>query len=175
MAASSYVQLQNSLSQTQDLATKLSEYLQIGDVVLLVGTLGAGKTAFARALIQSMGYDDEVPSPTFNLVLVYEPPVDRGDCPPVWHFDLYRLESEDELPELGYEQALEEAVTVIEWPDRLGSYLPDDFLKIEIRMTAQDGQREIMLAGYGAWQDRLGWIAQEQGWCGAETAEEGQK
>src|SRR5262249_8962459 len=92
-----------------------------GDVVGLKGDLGAGKTTLARAIIRAAADDPAliVPSPTFTLVEVYE--TARGTY---WHFDLYRLETPEQVFELGWEDALAEGVVLIEWPERLGALLP---------------------------------------------------
>ena len=108
---------------TAALAARLAAAWLPGDVVTLTGPLGAGKTAFARHLIQASGVPDEVPSPTFNLMLDYESP--RG---PIRHFDLFRLASADEAYELGIEEAFAEALVLIEWPDRIAGLLPDERL-----------------------------------------------
>jgi len=106
---------------TEQLGATLAERLRPGDVVALRGALGAGKTTLARAILRAAAGDPAliVPSPTFTLVEVYETP--RG---PYWHFDLYRLETPEQVFELGWEEALAEGVVLIEWPERLGSLLP---------------------------------------------------
>ncbi len=105
---------------TADLAARLAPILEIGDCLLLEGPIGAGKTAFARALIRArLGRMEDVPSPTFTLVQTYNDPM--GD---IWHCDLYRLTHPDEAWELGLSDAFENAICLIEWPDRLGSDTP---------------------------------------------------
>ncbi|MCR9174448.1 MAG: tRNA (adenosine(37)-N6)-threonylcarbamoyltransferase complex ATPase subunit type 1 TsaE [Alphaproteobacteria bacterium] len=143
--------------KTEELAARLAMIARVPDIILLFGDLGAGKTAFARAFIRAWSADPntEVPSPTFTLVQPYEAP--RG---PVWHFDLYRLGDPDELWELGLEQAFAEAVCLIEWPDRLGSWTPADRLEISVDLCDQDGSetgtaRIARLTGFGSWRDRL--------------------
>jgi tRNA threonylcarbamoyladenosine biosynthesis protein TsaE len=136
---------------TSALACRLGPLLRSGDVVALRGDLGAGKTAFARALIQSLGDpDDEVPSPTFTLVQTYETPAGS-----IWHFDLYRLSGADEVIELGWDEVRADGIALVEWPDRLGSLLPADRLDIAISFGATPGARRASLTGYGAWADRL--------------------
>lgn len=106
--------------ETMDFARSVAGVVQAGDCVLLDGPIGAGKTTFARALIQALlAQPEDVPSPTFTLVQVYTAP----DFD-VWHCDLYRLTSADELVELGLDDAFTQAVTLVEWPDRLGSLTP---------------------------------------------------
>jgi len=105
---------------TQALAHRIAPQLKIGDCLLLEGPIGAGKTAFSRALIRArLGRMEDVPSPTFTLVQVYDDP--DGD---IWHCDLYRLTHPDEAFELGLEEAFETAICLVEWPDRLGKDAP---------------------------------------------------
>ena len=126
-----------------------------GDVILLIGDLGAGKTSFARAFIRAHGIDDEIPSPTFSLVQTYE--TDGGSLAPrsIWHFDLYRLEGERDLYELGIEEAFDVGITLIEWPDRLGNLTPPDRLEIKITFGGHETERNVMLTGLGIWARRL--------------------
>lgn len=115
-----------SPQDTADLAAALGRVLQAGDVVLLQGAIGGGKTHFARALIQSvMEVPEDVPSPTFTLVQVYDTSV--GD---IWHSDLYRLTSVDEVEELGLLDAFDSAVCLIEWPEKLGTLTPQTALTL---------------------------------------------
>jgi tRNA threonylcarbamoyladenosine biosynthesis protein TsaE len=138
------------LAATDRLARRLAPLLRPGDFVGLAGDLGTGKTTFARFVIAAIsGQPEEVPSPTFNLVLVYAFPRLT-----IWHVDLYRLRAPEEANELGIEDALAEGVALVEWPDRLGPYVPDDRLVLEFREAEAPGARLVMLAAYGAWADR---------------------
>lgn len=116
---------------TAHIAQALGRGLQAGDVVLLSGPVGAGKSHFARALIQSrlaaLGRMEDVPSPTFTLVQSY-------DLGPVelWHADLYRLTDAAECDELGLTDAFESAICLVEWPDRLGPLLPAGALHLSL-------------------------------------------
>lgn len=111
---------------TTELATRMAPLLKIGDCILLQGAIGAGKTAFARALIRArLGRQEDVPSPTFTLVQTYDDP--KGD---IWHCDLYRLTHPDEALELGLIDALDSAICLIEWPDRLGSDQPKNAARL---------------------------------------------
>lgn len=105
---------QNAL---EALARTLATLLRAGDVVFLNGDLGAGKSTFARALIRQALHDPEaeVPSPTYTLVQSYEP----ENTATLWHYDLYRLSGPDEIYELGMDDALEQGIVLIEWPERL--------------------------------------------------------
>lgn len=104
---------------TDRLARKLAPACKAGDVILLHGPVGAGKSHFARALIRALTVPDEdVPSPTFTLVQTYEAAFE------IWHLDLYRLSDIGELEELGFLEAMDDALCLIEWPERLGSLTP---------------------------------------------------
>lgn len=144
---------------TSKLAEELATFLKPGDCILLEGDLGAGKTHFARAAIQARlsasGRIEDVPSPTFTLVQVY----DDQECD-IWHCDLYRLSGPDELVELGLEEALDTAICFIEWPDRLGEFRPRDALTISLRMTDVPGQRVAQFSGPSArWASVLSALA----------------
>jgi tRNA threonylcarbamoyladenosine biosynthesis protein TsaE len=127
---------------TARLGAVLAEHLCAGDVVLLEGTIGAGKTHLARSLIQArLGRLEDVPSPTFTLIQTYE----AADTE-IWHADLYRLTSADEVSELGLEAAFDAAICLVEWPDRLGSLSPMDALHIKLRPEA-GGRRVTLISG----------------------------
>ena len=111
-----------------------------------------GKTTFARALIRSLGWSaSEIPSPTFTLVQQY----DLADST-LWHFDLYRLENAEDVFELGIEEAFTEGVSLIEWPDRLGGYMPRDHLTVNLSFADNDGARRVSIDGAAGWRERLG-------------------
>ncbi|HUX79692.1 MAG TPA: tRNA (adenosine(37)-N6)-threonylcarbamoyltransferase complex ATPase subunit type 1 TsaE [Alphaproteobacteria bacterium] len=134
--------------ETGALARKIADVLRPGDVVLLKGDLGTGKSTFARALIQALcGEMTEVPSPTFTLVQTYDAPHFM-----VWHFDLYRLKNPDEVYELGIEEATLNGVSLIEWPERLGATRPRDCLEIEFNYGSQENERILSITG---WKDRF--------------------
>jgi len=139
------------IDTTARIARMLAPLLRAGDVVALEGDLGAGKTAFARFLIQALGVEDEVPSPTFTLVQTY--PVEGRDFDAVWHFDLYRIENPDEIDELGMDEAFETGVTLIEWPGRMGARLPADRLSIGLGLV--EDRRSMTLSGGPSWTSRL--------------------
>lgn len=133
---------------TTRLGAAIGRVLGLGEAVCLSGPLGAGKSTLARGLIRSLTTpDEEVPSPTFTLVQVYE-----GPALTIAHFDLYRLVNPDEAQELGLDEALDEGAAVIEWPERLEGRLPPDRLDVEIAFDG-DGRR-VRMTPHGAWRGR---------------------
>lgn len=147
------------LAATERLGQFLSQDLAAGDVIALYGPLGAGKSALARALISRLcPYETDIPSPTFTLVQTYDMP----DGTPLWHLDLYRIESPDDAIELGIEDALLDAVCLIEWPERLDSLLPDSCLSIHINLVADslDSQmRQVEISAPARWDARIDALA----------------
>jgi len=131
------------------LAARLAPILRARDIITLQGDLGAGKTAFARALLKALGIPDEVPSPTFTLVQTYE-----TSSFPVHHFDLYRLKKPEELEELGWEDACADGLVLVEWPERAITCMPRDRLTLVFAADAQ-GQRTLRLEPQGSWTQRL--------------------
>jgi len=139
-------------ASTVALAARIAGVAEPGDVLALEGPLGAGKTVFARGFIRALTTPtEEVPSPTFTLVQVYE-----GPACPIHHFDLYRIESADELYELGIEEAFAEGITLIEWPERARTFESARWLTVVFTLdeTAAD-KRVIALRPGGAWTARL--------------------
>lgn len=122
--------------ETAKLASRLAGIARRGDTFALYGTLGMGKSVFARGFIQALTGAREVPSPTFTLVQGYEAP-DFEIC----HYDLYRIKSAEEVFELGMEEALYENVCLIEWPEKMGALLPEDIFKVSIE---NDGQGRLI-------------------------------
>jgi tRNA threonylcarbamoyladenosine biosynthesis protein TsaE len=143
---------------TAQIATRLGRLLGAGDTVLLHGPVGAGKSHFARALIKSRlaieGRIEDVPSPTFTLVQTYA----LADVE-IWHADLYRLHDPAECLELGLDQAFETAICLVEWPDRLGSLMPDTALHLKISQGPEPEARVLTFAGHPDWAERLTGLA----------------
>ncbi len=139
---------------TMSLAANVAQWLTPGDLLSLSGELGTGKTTFARALIRILTRegDLEVPSPTFTLMQIYE-----GGEFPIVHADLYRIKQADELTELGWEEAAEGALVIVEWPERAGDSLPADRFNIAFEIDVQRGPdyRAATLTGSGAFAARL--------------------
>ena len=139
----------SGLDATRQLAGRLAGLLAPGDVVGLAGELGIGKTTFARGVIRALlGPETEVPSPTFNLVLVYELAETI-----LWHFDLYRLEAPEEAYELGVEDAFADGISLIEWPDRLAALLPAD--RLDIALDILPSGRRARVTAHQSWIDRV--------------------
>ena len=138
-----------SVEETRALGEQLGrDVLVPGDVVVLSGELGAGKTALAQGVGRGLGVDGPVVSPTFTLVREYQ------GRHPLCHVDLYRLEWVQELHELGIEEHLDDSVTLIEWGEMAASALPSD--RLEVRLTAGVGpdERIIELVLLGSWRGR---------------------
>lgn len=134
---------------TVHLAHQIAPRLKPGDTLLLEGEIGAGKSAFARAVIRTrLGRMEDVPSPTFTLVQTYEDKAGE-----IWHCDLYRLTHPDEALELGLDEAFETAICLIEWPDRLGQETPSDAL--HLAFLANDHAHHLTISGPPAWASRL--------------------
>ncbi|WP_425097811.1 tRNA (adenosine(37)-N6)-threonylcarbamoyltransferase complex ATPase subunit type 1 TsaE [Tropicibacter sp. S64] len=128
--------------QTCALARRLGAALRAGDTLLLSGGIGAGKTHFARCLIQSLLIEPEdVPSPTFTLVQVYDTKAGA-----LWHSDLYRLSGPDDVVELGLPEAFDEAICLVEWPDKLEDLAPVNALNLAFRDGPDEDARLLTIA-----------------------------
>jgi tRNA threonylcarbamoyladenosine biosynthesis protein TsaE len=138
------------LEATLALGAALAERVQPGDVIALSGPLGAGKTSIARGLLAALGLEEEAPSPSFAIVQPYDPPQVRF---PVLHVDLYRIEHSNEAEELGLDEAREDALLLVEWPERLGDEVWSDALWLTLDITA-DGARNLTAKVPAAWRDR---------------------
>ena len=134
----------HSPAETEEFARQMGLNAKPGEVYCLEGTLGAGKTVFARGFARGVGYEGLVTSPTFTIINVYE----SGRLP-LYHFDLYRLEEDsDDLESIGLEDYFHsDGVCLVEWPRRLGDYLPREATKIEIIVDFDKGSdyREIVV------------------------------
>jgi tRNA threonylcarbamoyl adenosine modification protein YjeE len=141
-------------ASTTALAHDIAALLRPGDLVTLTGDLGSGKTTFARALIRTLVGDPtlEAPSPTFTLMQIYEAP-DYN----IVHADLYRIERANDLIELGWEDIVEDALTIVEWPERAKELFSGDRLDVQLAFedAADKNARRITLTGYGAAAVRL--------------------
>ncbi|WP_085809631.1 tRNA (adenosine(37)-N6)-threonylcarbamoyltransferase complex ATPase subunit type 1 TsaE [Sphingomonas sp. TZW2008] len=139
-----------SLADTMAFGARLAALVEAGDVVTLEGALGAGKTSIARGLLAALGLQGEAPSPTFAIVQPYAPPETRL---PVLHVDLYRLDDQAELDELGLDDAGYDSLLIVEWPDRAGGDAWPDALRLTLA-TEPDGARRLTWIVPAAWERR---------------------
>lgn len=143
-------------THTQDLAAALAAIAIPGDLVLLAGEMGAGKTAFAQGFARGLGITDQVTSPTFTIVQEYS-----GGRLGMHHLDVYRLETLREVSDLGLSEMLDEdAVMLVEWGDAVLPALPDQYLELRITFGADDDERRFELRGVGgSWPARSRQVA----------------
>lgn len=135
-------------AETARLAGRVARATRARDTIALAGPLGSGKTSFARAFIRALGHgDEEVPSPTFTLVETYR----FAGRPPIWHFDLYRLEAPNDAYELGIEEAWEDGICLIEWPERIAALMPAGRLDIALAPGATPSARRAIIEGSPRW------------------------
>ena len=133
----------NSEEETEALGARLAVKLEPGAVIAFTGDLGAGKTAFTRGLARGLGIPDRVTSPTFTIVNEYE-----GGRLPLFHFDMYRLGSADELFDIGWEDYLaRKGVCAVEWSENVSDALEEGTLSVEICRGEMDGPRIITVMG----------------------------
>jgi tRNA threonylcarbamoyladenosine biosynthesis protein TsaE len=146
--------LTRSVEETRNLAERLARtVLRPGDLIVLAGDLGAGKTAFAQGIGRGLDVTQRVVSPTFTIVREYE-----GKIPMV-HVDVYRLDRLQELHDLGFDELFDESVTLIEWGDVIGALLPPDRLEIRLE-AAEENERWVSVTMHGrSWQARSRQIA----------------
>ena len=129
----------NGEGETEDLGCRLGRALEPGAVIAYTGDLGAGKTAFTRGLARGLGIPDRVTSPTFTIVNEYE-----GGRLPLFHFDMYRLGSADELYDIGWEDYLARGgVCAVEWSEIVRDALEPGCIRVDLRRGERDGQRRI--------------------------------
>ena len=127
----------NNAAETRELGTRLAEKLKAGDVILLEGELGAGKSELARGVARGLGVTETVTSPSFTILNVYE----SGRIP-LYHFDWYRLESAEELYELGMDEYLGgNGIALVEWPAQCPDAVPEKCLRIKISATGENSRR----------------------------------
>ena len=127
----------NSASETRELGVRLAEQLKAGDVILMDGELGAGKSELARGVAKGLGVQETVTSPSFTILNVYE-----SGRVPLYHFDWYRLESAEELYELGMDEYLGgDGIALVEWPERCPDAVPEECLVIRIKAEGENTRR----------------------------------
>lgn len=138
----------HSPEETIKTAEKLGAFIKAGDMIAYKGGLGAGKTTFTRGIAVGMGLGDNVTSPTFALVNEY-----RGENITLYHFDMYRIESEEDLESTGfYDYPFEENAAVIEWSENIAQFLPKDTIYITINSLGEQ-EREIIIEDGGRFAD----------------------
>ncbi len=143
--------LSKSERNTEELGMKLAKNLVGGDVLAFFGDLGAGKTAFIRGLAKGLGIDERVSSPTFAIVHEYD-----GNIP-LYHFDMYRINSWDGLYSTGFFDYLESGgILAVEWSENIENVLPDNHIRVEISRAGNDCEREITVIGEERVYENLG-------------------
>ncbi|MDK2564397.1 tRNA (adenosine(37)-N6)-threonylcarbamoyltransferase complex ATPase subunit type 1 TsaE [Romboutsia sedimentorum] len=135
-------------NKTKELGYKLGTLLKPGDVVCLIGDLGAGKTTMTQSLARALEVDDYITSPTFTIVNEYEGKM------PLYHFDVYRIGDSEEMYDIGYDEYINgDGVCIIEWANLIEDILPDEYLYIELRY--KDMSREMILNPVGAKYEKI--------------------
>jgi len=140
-----------SVDETMRFGKKLGMLLSSGDVIALVGELGAGKTTLVRGIVQGLGVTDRrvVKSPTFSLVYKYEGRI------PIYHFDAYRLEDAQEMLDIGSDEMIYgNGVAIVEWADKVLGCLPKEYLEITLTAVSEN-ERNIEICGYGSRYDKI--------------------
>ncbi len=143
------------MAATGRFGAAIADVLRPGDVVALSGGLGAGKTTLARAIVGALGYAGEVPSPTFSIIEVYDPPMLRL---PLVHADFYRLASPAEMEELGLDDYLADGALIAEWPEKAGGFAHEPAcLSIQLEIAGKDGEggRFAIVEPGASWLGRL--------------------
>ena len=138
----------NSAAETRELGKRLAGMLKAGDVILLEGDLGAGKSELARGVAKGLGVQETVTSPSFTILNVYE-----SGSVPLYHFDWYRLESEEELYELGMDEYLGgDGIAAVEWPEQCPEAVPETFLEIRLEPVGEE-ERRVTLRPVGGFRE----------------------
>ena len=141
-----------SEQETEQTAAAFSAFIRCRDTVLLSGEMGTGKSVFTRALAKAMGIDGPVPSPTFTILLIHDGPKEK-----LYHFDLYRLENEDELYEMGLDEMIppDDGIAVVEWPEICASAMPEDAVRIRLEYAGENPDERILFIDLPDEQDSL--------------------
>lgn len=144
------IQFDLNLNALDLVAKNISRLLKTGNVFAFNGALGAGKSTIIRAIIQALTTPQtNVPSPTFTLMQCYE-----SNVAPIWHFDFYRLQDPDEALELGIDEAFNNGISFIEWPEKIGHHLPQKRVEFNIEIL-NEVTRRIFITPYGDINDQL--------------------
>ena len=147
-----------SPEESRSLGARLGALLRSGDVVLLNGDLGAGKTTLTQGIASGLGVQDYVQSPTFTIVQEHDGRLGSGEQITLYHLDLYRLTDESDLESIGFDQYLEpmDGVSVIEWPERAAGWLPDRYVLVDLTIGGPDSRLlEIVVIGDQEFQKRF--------------------
>ncbi|WP_026894473.1 tRNA (adenosine(37)-N6)-threonylcarbamoyltransferase complex ATPase subunit type 1 TsaE [Clostridiisalibacter paucivorans] len=141
--------ISDSVDKTENLGYELGKSLSRGDVVCLMGDLGAGKTTITQSICRGLEVDDYVTSPTFTIVNEY---IGRWD---VYHFDVYRIEDEEEMYDIGYDEYIYgDGVSIIEWADKIRDILPKERIEINIERIS-DNKRKIIINPIGEKYEKM--------------------
>jgi tRNA threonylcarbamoyladenosine biosynthesis protein TsaE len=142
--------LSTAAAETRAFGTRLAQQLRAGDVVLLHGDLGAGKTTLTQGIAQGLGVTEPVQSPTFTLVAEHLGNTASGDPIRLYHLDLYRLGGENDLEDIGFDDLLapRDGISVIEWPERAGTWLPERYILVTIEPIREDTRRLTLETGH---------------------------
>ena len=132
-----------SLENLDYIAIKIAKQLKPKDVITLKSDLGGGKTSFAKILLKKLNVSEDVTSPTFNIVHLYDTIIGKA-----WHYDLYRVRDFNELFELGVEEGFDIGLSIIEWPEIAKSILPETTIEIEIEFTLNPNTRDVIIISY---------------------------
>ncbi|MGN0476528.1 MAG: tRNA (adenosine(37)-N6)-threonylcarbamoyltransferase complex ATPase subunit type 1 TsaE [Ruminococcus sp.] len=133
--------ISHSVEETEQIAMNLASKLKGNEVIAFFGGLGMGKTAFTRGVCKGLGFNDGVQSPTFSLVNQY------GAKYTVYHFDMYRINTYDDLYSTGFFDYIDTGVLIIEWSENIENALPDDYIRIEISQGESENERIINIEG----------------------------
>ena len=133
--------ISKNVEETENFAYELAKHVSPPCIICLIGNLGAGKTAFTRGFARYFNVNKGVQSPTFTIMMKYSGTQDIN------HYDLYRAEDYDELCDIGFEDQIDEGISLIEWPDKFMEYLPEDKIVVRIDYTQNEGEREITVEG----------------------------
>lgn len=147
-----------SEEQTIQIGEQFATRLMRGDLVVLNGDLGAGKTEFVKGICRFLAVDDLVTSPTFSIINQYAGQMPEGDSVKIYHVDLYRIESPDQLVEVGFDDMVfaHDAIKLVEWPEHAGAHLPDAYWSVGLKGDEDDDVRTITIQRHhGASGDNL--------------------
>ena len=134
----------DGLDKTEELGVKLGKLLDKGDFVCLTGDLGAGKTTLSKSIAKGLGVEDDVTSPTFNIISEYKGRVE------LYHFDVYRILDEEAMYDLGFEEYFYgDGVCLVEWASQIENLIPEDHIWIDLRLGDNINKREVYISAKG--------------------------